>query len=105
MDHKMDRNTGDGLLLWDMGRSEQIRQEEEKRRLYHLRMSLLRTRFVTGIGMLAGAFYASGVAITYSTAVIMPESTIERIVIGLLVAAGFYALNTIAKVLEHKIKK
>lgn len=28
----MDENTGTGLLLWDMGRSERVRQEEEQRR-------------------------------------------------------------------------
>lgn len=105
MDYQVERDTGDGLLLWNMGRSEQLRKEEEKRRLHHIRMILLRTRFITGIGMLTGVFYASGVAITYSTAVIMPESTVERVAIGLLVAAGFYALNSFARVLEDRIKK
>lgn len=59
----MDENTGTGLLLWNMGRSERVRQEEEQRRIHHIRMSLWRTRFITGIGMLVGLFYASGAAI------------------------------------------
>lgn len=29
MDYQMDENTGTGLLLWDMGRSERVCQEEE----------------------------------------------------------------------------
>lgn len=49
MDYQMDENTGTGLLLWDMGRSGRVRQEEEQRRLHHIRMSLWRTRFITGI--------------------------------------------------------
>ena len=48
MDYQMDENTGTGLLLWDMGRSGRVRQEEEQRRLHHIRMSLWRTRFITG---------------------------------------------------------
>lgn len=66
MDYQMDENTGTGLLLWDMGRGERVRQEEEQRRIHHIRMSLWRTRFITGVGMLVGLFYASGAAITYS---------------------------------------
>ena len=49
MDYQMDENAGTGLLLWDMGRSGRVRQEEEQRRLHHIRMSLWRTRFITGI--------------------------------------------------------
>lgn len=48
MDYQMDENTGTGLLLWDMGRGERVRQEEEQRRIHHIRMSLWRTRFITG---------------------------------------------------------
>ena len=33
MDYQMDENTGTGLLLWDMGRGERVRQEEKQRRL------------------------------------------------------------------------
>lgn len=55
MDYQMDENTGTGLLLWNMGRSGRVRQEEEQRRLHHIRMSLWRTRFITGI-----AFYLIG---------------------------------------------
>ena len=68
-------------------------------------MSLWRTRFITGIGMLVGLFYASGVAITYSVSVIAPESMLERVLIGLAVSVSFYALNSIAKALEKQIKK
>lgn len=60
MDYQMDENTGTGLLLWNMGRGERVCQEEEQRRIHHIRMSLWRTRFITGIGMLVGLFYASG---------------------------------------------
>ena len=108
MDYQMDENTGTGLLLWDMGRSGRVRQEEEQRRLHHIRMSLWRTRFITGIGMLVGLFYASGAAITYSVsenAEGAPESTLERVLIGLAVSVSFYALNSIAKALEKQIKK
>lgn len=105
MDYQMDENTGTGLLLWDMGRSGRVRQEEEQRRLHHIRMSLWRTRFITGVGMLAGIFYASGAAITYSVSVVAPESTLERVLIGLAVSASFYALNSIARTLEKQIKK
>ena len=28
MDYQVDENTGTGLLLWDMGRSGRVRQEE-----------------------------------------------------------------------------
>ena len=52
MDYQVDENTGTGLLLWDIGRSGRVRQEEEQRRLHHIRMSLWRTRFITGVGML-----------------------------------------------------
>jgi hypothetical protein len=104
MDYQMDENTGTGLLLWDMGRSGRVRQEEQ-RRLHHIRMSLWRTRFITGIGMLVGLFYASGAAITYSVSVVAPESTLERVLIGLAVSVSFYALNSIAKALEKQIKK
>lgn len=97
----MDENTGTGLLLWDMGRSERVRQE----RIHHIRMSLWRTRFITGVGMLVGIFYASGAAITYSISVKAPESTLERVLIGLAVSASFYALNSIARTLEKQIKK
>ena len=100
MDYQMDENTGTGLLLWDMGRSGRVRQEEEQRRLHHIRMSL-----ITGIGMLVGLFYASGAAITYSVSVIAPESTPERVLIGLAVSVSFYALNSIARTLEKQIKK
>lgn len=55
--------------------------------------------------MLAGLFYASGAAITYSISVIAPESTLERVLIGLAVSASFYALNSIARTLEKQIKK
>lgn len=103
MDYQMDENTGTGLLLWDMGRSGRVRQEEEQRRLHHIRMSLWRTRFITG--MLVGLFYASGAAITYSVSVIAPESTPERVLIGLAVSVSFYALNSIARTLEKQIKK
>ena len=105
MDYQMDENTGTGLLLWDMGRSGRVRQEEEQRRLHHIRMSLWRTRFITGIGMLVGLFYASGAAITYSVSVIAPESTPERVLIGLAVSVSFYELNSIARTLEKQIKK
>ena len=105
MDYQMDENTGTGLLLWDMGRGERVRQEEEQRRLHHIRMSLWRTRFITGVGMLVGLFYASGAAITYSISVKTPESTLERVLIGLAVSASFYALNSIARTLEKQIKK
>lgn len=105
MDYQMDENTGTGLLLWDMGRSERVRQEEEQRRIHHIRMSLWRTRFITGIGMLVGLFYASGAAITYSISVKAPESTLERVLIGLAVSTSFYALNSIARTLEKQIKK
>lgn len=105
MDHQMDENTGTGLLLWDIGRSTRVCQEEEQRRLRGIRMSLLKTRFITGIGMLVGLFYASGVAITLSASVNVPEHTATRIAIGLLVAAGFYALNSIARALEERLKK
>ena len=54
MDYQMDENTGTGLLLWDMGRGERVRQEEEQRRIHHIRMSLWRTRLITGVGMLVG---------------------------------------------------
>lgn len=104
MDYQMDENTGTGLLLWDMGRSERARQEEQ-RRIHHIRMSLWRTRFITGVGMLVGLFYASGAAITYSISVKAPESTLERVLIGLVVSASFYALNSIARTLEKQIKK
>lgn len=67
-------------------------------------MSLWRTRFITGIGMLVGLFYASGAAITYSVSVIAPESMLERVLIGLAVSVSFYALNSIAKALEKQIK-
>ena len=40
MDYQMDENTGTGLLLWNMGRSERVCQEEEQRRIHHIRMSL-----------------------------------------------------------------
>ena len=86
MDYQMDENTGTGLLLWDMGRSERVRQEEEQRRIHHIRMSLWRTRFITGVGMLVGLFYASGAAITYSISVKTPESTLERVLIGLAIS-------------------
>lgn len=56
----MDENTGTGLLLWNMGRSERVRQEEEQRRIHHIRMSLWRTRFITGIGMLVGLLSWNG---------------------------------------------
>lgn len=105
MDYQMDENTGTGLLLWNMGRSERVRQEEEQRRIHHIRMSLWRTRFITGVGMLVGLFYASGAAITYSISVKAPESTLERVLIGLAVSASFYALNSIARTLEKQIKK
>ena len=105
MDYQVDENIGTGLLLWDMGRSGRVRQEEEQRRLHHIRMSLWRTRFITGVGMLAGIFYASGAAITYSVSVVAPESTLERVLIGLAVSVSFYALNSIAKALEKQIKK
>ena len=105
MDYQMDENTGTGLLLWDMGRSGRVRQEEEQRRLHHIRMSLWRTRFITGIGMLVGLFYASGAAITYSISVKVPGSTLERVLIGLAVSASFYALNSIARTREKQIKK
>ena len=101
----MDENTGTGLLLWNMGRSERVRQEEEQRRIHHIRMSLWRTRYITGIGMLVGLFYASGAAITYSISVKAPESTLERVLIGLAVSTSFYALNSIARTLEKQIKK
>ena len=104
MDYQMEENTGTGLLLWDMGRGERVRQEEQ-RRIHHIRMSLWRTRFITGIGMLVGLFYASGAAITYSISVKTPESTLERVLIGLAVSASFYALNSIARTLEKQIKK
>ena len=68
-------------------------------------MSLWRTRFITGVGMLVGLFYASGAAITYSISVKAPESTLERVLIGLAVPASFYALNSIARTLEKQIKK
>ena len=68
-------------------------------------MSLLKTRFITGIGMLVGLAYASGVAITFSASVKVPEHTVARILIGAGVAAGFYALNSIARALEKQIKK
>lgn len=68
-------------------------------------MSLWRTRFITGVGMLVGLFYASGAAITYSISVKTPESTLERVLIGLAVSASFYALNSIARTLEKQIKK
>ena len=55
--------------------------------------------------MLVGLFYASGVAITYSVSVIAPESTLERVLIGLAVSVSFYALNSIARTLEKQIKK
>ena len=105
MDHQMDKGPGAGLLLWDIERSTRVRQEEEQRKIRGIRMSLLRTRFITGIGMLVGLFYASGVAITFSASVRVPEHTATRILIGLGVAAGFYALNSIARVLEERIKK
>lgn len=105
MDHQMDENTGTGLLLWDIGKSARVRQEEEQRKIRGIRMSLLKTRFITGIGMLVGLFYASGVAITFSASVKVPEHTATRILIGLGVAAGFYALNSIARALEKQIKK
>lgn len=105
MDYQMDENTGTGLLLWDMGRGERVRQEEEQRRIHHIRMSLWRIRFITGVGMLVGLFYASGAAITYSISVKAPESTLERVLIGLAVSASFYALNSIARMLEKQIKK
>ena len=105
MEYQMDENTGTGLLLWNMGRSERVRQEEEQRRIHHIRMSLWRTRFITGVGMLVGLFYASGAAITYSISVKTPESTLERVLIGLAVSASFYALNSIARTLEKQIKK
>ena len=105
MDYQMDENTGTGLLLWNMGRSERVRQEEEQRRIHHIRMSLWRTRFITGVGMLVGLFYASGAAITYSISVKAPESTLERVLIGLAVSTSFYALNSIARTLEKQIKK
>ena len=79
-------------------------QEEEQRGIHHIRMSLWRTRFITGIGMLVGLFYASGAAITYSVSVKAPESTLERVLIGLAVSASFYALNSIARTLEKQIK-
>lgn len=104
MDYQMDENTGTGLLLWNMGRGERVCQEEQ-RRIHHIRMSLWRTRFITGIGMLVGLFYASGAAITYSISVKAPESTLERVLIGLAVSASFYALNSIARTLEKQIKK
>ena len=68
-------------------------------------MSLWRTRFITGVGMFVGLFYASGAAITYSISVKTPESTLERVLIGLAVSASFYALNSIARTLEKQIKK
>lgn len=68
-------------------------------------MSLWRTRFITGIGMLVGLFYASGAAITYSISVKVPGSTLERVLIGLAVSTSFYALNSIARTLEKQIKK
>ena len=34
-----------------------------------------------------------------------PESTLERVLIGLAVSASFYALNSIARTLEKQIKK
>jgi hypothetical protein len=105
MEYQMDENTGTGLLLWNMGRSERVRQEEEQRRIHHIRMSLWRTRFITGIGMLVGLFYASGAAITYSISVKAPESTLERVLIGLAVSTSFYALNSIARTLEKQKKK
>lgn len=77
----------------------------KQRRLHHIRMSLWRTRFITGIGMLVGLFYASGAAITYSISVKVPGSTLERVLIGLAVSASFYALNSIARTLEKQIKK
>ena len=106
MDYQMDENTGTGLLLWDMGRGERVRQEEEQRRIHHIRMSLWRTRFITGVGMLVGLFYASGAAITYSISVKAPESTLERVLIGLAVPASFYALNSNRqRTLEKQNKK
>lgn len=81
------------------------KKEEEQRKIHHIRMSLWRTRFITGVGMLAGLFYASGAAITYSVSVKAPESTLERVLIGLAVSASFYALNSIARTLEKQIKK
>lgn len=105
MDYQMDENTGTGPLLWNMGRGERVCQEEEQRRIHHIRMSLWRTRFITGIGMLVGLFYASGAAITYSISVKTPESTLERVLIGLAVSARFYALNSIARTLEKQTKK
>ena len=82
MDYQMDENTGTGLLLWNMGRSGRVRQEEEQRRIH-----------------------ASGAVITYSISVKAPESTLERVLIGLAVSASFYALNSIARTLEKRIKK
>lgn len=41
--------------------------------------------------MLVGLFYASGAAITYSISVKAPESTLERVLIGLAVSTSFYA--------------
>ena len=105
MDYQVDENTGTGLLLWDIGRSGRVHQKEQQRRLHHIRMSLWRTRFITGVGMLGGIFYASGAAITYSISVKAPESTLERVLIGLAVSASFYALNSIARTLGKQIKK
>lgn len=85
--------------------ADEYSQEEEQRRLHHIRISLWRTRFITGIGMLVGLFYASGAAITYSISVKVPGSTLERVLIGLAVSASFYALNSIARTLEKQIKK
>lgn len=79
--------------------------KKEEGRIHHIRMSLWRTRFITGVGMLVGLFYASGAAITYSISVKAPESTLERVLIGLAVSASFYALNSIARTLEKQIKK